>query len=279
MTISQYLRNRNSEEFILGAVMDNLALYQAIDTEEKLEKAAGSLYNYFVGEWVRKNQYLELSKDDCGRLMDAYRKLIADLAAARDGAGEDARLRASIQRHRRRLLDIIGAKNELDGAVMPCAEYSHGLQEAVLHLDVDGLREPILDIGCGRSAALVRHLLDRGKEAYGIDQYAPAHGNILKANWLDYAFLPEAWGTAISHMAFTNHFRRAINGADRSIAKYEDKYLEILGSLKPGGRFIHCPRIPEIEDRIDHAAYRVEIFGNAADDESLDAVHVVRVGA
>ena len=51
--------------------------------------------------------------------------------------------------------------------------YSPELQLAVLGLSIDAMREPILDVGCGEEAALVRFLRNAKKRASGIDRDAP----------------------------------------------------------------------------------------------------------
>src|SRR5215211_6271348 len=54
-----------------------------------------------------------------------------------------------------------------------CARYSPPLQLGALDLSSEALPEPVLDVGCGSDAAMVRYLRQRGVEAYGIDRFAP----------------------------------------------------------------------------------------------------------
>src|ERR687889_481306 len=83
-----------------------------------------------------------------------------------------------------------------------CAGYSPSLQLKVLGLSPKGPPEPVLNVGCGRDAALVRYLRGRGAEAYGIDRTAPeGEEGIATADWLDFAYGEERWGTVISTSA------------------------------------------------------------------------------
>lgn len=51
-----------------------------------------------------------------------------------------------------------------------CEEYSPQLQVRLLGIEINHLRQPLLDIGCGKSARLVRYLRARHIKAYGIDK-------------------------------------------------------------------------------------------------------------
>jgi hypothetical protein len=276
MTIVEYLQSANSEKYILGLIMDNLYLYQAIDTENKVDAFSGTLYNYFVNECVQKNQYLTLTQDDYQKVMDIYKKLILNLKKVDDNNNKEAQVVGIIRQHREKLIEVLKTKNEDDEVIIPCSEYSYGLQEKVLQINPIDLCEPIIDIGCGQKALLVKDLLQKGKDAFGIDQYVSFDKKILNENWFDFHFIPRKWGTVISHMAFTNHFRRSITYKTSDRARYEGKYLEILESLKPGGGFIYCPRIPEVEEMINMSEYDMRVFSNDRSDRLLDTVHIMR---
>lgn len=276
MTIVQYLQNENSEKYILRLIMDNLYLYQSIDTEDKVDAFSGTLYNYFVNECIQKNQYLTLTQDDYKKVMNIYKKLITNLKEVDDNQNKEMQIIEIIRQHREKLIDLLKIKNEEDEVIIPCSEYSYRLQEKVLQIDINDLCDPIIDIGCGQKASLVKDLLQKGKDAFGIDQYASNEKKILNENWFEFHFIPMKWGTVISHMAFTNHFRRSITYETSDRARYEGKYLEILESLKPGGRFIYCPRIPEVEGMINMSEYEMKTFSNDRSDRLLDTVHIMR---
>ena len=54
---------------------------------------------------------------------------------------------------------------------VPCAEYTPELQLELLHIDTDKIFSPVLDIGCGKQANLVRFIENRGIEVVGIDRF------------------------------------------------------------------------------------------------------------
>ena len=276
MTIVQYLQNENSEKYMLGLIMENLYLYQSINTEEKIDVFSGTLYNYFVNECVQKNQYLTLTQNDYKKVMNIYKNLISNLKVINDNDKNEIQILTIIRQHRKSLIELLMTKDEIDEVIVPCSEYSYRLQEKILHINLNDICEPIIDIGCGKKASLVKDLIKKGKDAFGIDQYISSEKKILNENWFDFVFIPRKWGTIISHMAFTNHFRRNITYKTNDMGKYEQKYFEILESLKVGGKFIYCPRIPEIEKMINTSKYSISIINNYMSDKLLDTIHIGR---
>lgn len=117
----------------------------------------------------------------------------------------------------------------------------------ILTIRVSSIKQPFLDVGCGQQARLVHFLRKNGIEAYGIDRNAQNVNYLQKANWLDYSFKPNTWGTIVSHMAFSNHFMHHHLRADGRYGVYAKKYMEMLKSLKLGGCFIYAPTLPFME--------------------------------
>lgn len=128
------------------------------------------------------------------------------------------------------------------------AEYSAALQMEILGLVPENLEEPILDLGCGSQAGLVRALRAAGRAAYGVDRMAEEGVFLHKADWFDYPLVACTWGTIISHQGFTNQFIGNHLKRDGERARYARRFMEILWSLKPGGAFIYAPGLPFIED-------------------------------
>lgn len=141
---------------------------------------------------------------------------------------------------------------------VPSSEYSAELQMRVLRLDESRMREPILDLGCGRNACLVRQLRAWNLEAYGIDRRVerPA-GFVTNADWFDYDLGDSRWGTIIAHLAFTNHVVYCQRYDPARILRYARRYGEILDSLAPGGSFVYTPGVALLEDSIEKERYRV----------------------
>jgi hypothetical protein len=128
------------------------------------------------------------------------------------------------------------------------AEYSASLQMHVLGLDLRRLEEPILDLGCGAKANMVRALREAGKAAYGVDLAVEEGLFLHKSDWFDYPLVSCAWGTVISHQGFANQFLKYHLKRDGERARFARRYMEILWSIKAGGEFIYAPGLPFVED-------------------------------
>ncbi len=278
MTVVEYLKNDETKERIIALIKGNLYLYQGINTESKMDVFSGALYNMFVRECVQNNQYVSLSNRTIKRIGGQYRSLVEELKGIQRDAPDNA-LRRAVERHRDRLVRIIEANEYAESAdqlIVPCFEYTEDFQERILRIRDAALSEPIIDIGCGKNCALVRQLRKKGyAEVFGIDQYLGEEDFIIASNWFDFEFKRETYGTIISHMAFTNHYKRSVVFQDGKARLYERKYGEILGALKKGGKFIYSPALPFVESNIDTDAYSVTKYGNT-EDAGLDTVVVSR---
>ncbi len=140
-----------------------------------------------------------------------------------------------------------------------CAQYSVRLQLGILGIGgIKNLTQPVLDVGCGKDAPLVRYLLRNDIEAYGMDRDTIARHNIIDADWFEIELEPESWGTIISHMAFSLHFFHHHLRSDGDPSKFASRYMQLLHSLKKGGRFIYSPGLPFIEQLLPSDKYIVE---------------------
>jgi len=148
-----------------------------------------------------------------------------------------------------------GAGNRI--TPVACAEYSPEIQCDLLKIKADSLMEPILDIGCGRQAQLVRHLNALGLRTIGIDRFAPADERLICADWLAFHYEPNTWGTIVSHLGFSNHFRHHNAREDGHYIAYAQTYMAILQSLKRGGCFHYAPDLPFIEPYLDPLQFRI----------------------
>ena len=279
-SIIGYLENEETKRRIIKVIRENLYLYQCINTEEKIQSLTGSLYNYLVMECVQNNQYVSLSTRTINALNTLYREFILQLRAFdAGGVTEEKALEAIVQKHREKLISVLKKNTynkNLEQLFIPCAEYSGSFQFSLLHLQDRVLKQPILDLGCGKNHELLSYLKNIGyEELYGIDQYFSNEHQILCGNWFDHHFLPETWGTVIAHMSFSNHFRRSIINHDSDQTLYTNTYREILCSLLVGGCFIYSPAVRSVEETLDTQKYSIEYFPNL-DDRNLDSVCITR---
>ncbi|MDD3929482.1 MAG: hypothetical protein PHY87_06780, partial [Sphaerochaeta sp.] len=173
-SVIDYLENETTKQTIIRMIGENLHLYQGINTEEKIQSLTGSLYNYLVMECVQNNQYISLSKQTIDALNALYRKLVLHLR--RIPADDDVSLVEHIvAQHRVQLIAILRNNTynkRQEQLFIPCAEYTGLFQYQLLHLDECVLKQPLLDVGCGRKHQLLSYLKEKGfSDLFGIDQY------------------------------------------------------------------------------------------------------------
>lgn len=138
-----------------------------------------------------------------------------------------------------------------------CSEYTPKLQVDILQIDINHLIEPVLDIGCGTNGNLVNYLKNQGIEVYGIDRYKFSNTNLRTADWLEYNYGVEKWGTVLSNLGFSNHFHHHNLREDGNFIEYGKTYMNILNSLKIGGCFHYAPDLPFIETYLDIKQFEV----------------------
>lgn len=138
-------------------------------------------------------------------------------------------------------------------------EYSAELQIELLGIDIAHIKQPVIDIGCGSQANLVRYLRSLDVEAYGIDRQLEIHEPYLnQVDWFDFYFEPNRWGTVISNMGFANHLNYAYLHDISQLEHYLLKMKEIIESLSASSYFYYAPSLPFVEDKLSAKSYKVE---------------------
>jgi hypothetical protein len=125
-------------------------------------------------------------------------------------------------------------------------EYAPALQWAALGLEPRTLTGPLLDVGCGSRATLVRSLLSAGIEARGLDLKGPEEV-ADRGDWLTWDYGRDRWGTVVSHLGFSLHFLHHHLADAEQAARFAHAFLRILRSLKAGGTFAYVPSLPFFE--------------------------------
>jgi len=213
------------------------------DTEKRM---IDYLTDESLQEFCRVNQYFSFDSKSVNALKGIYAQL-NDNIRAMDVAPDQTTLKELSQQHYAKLCDWLVQTNAFAGTMydnsqetvqpVACSEYAPDLQLALLHIELETLQQPILDIGCGRELNLVNYLRDNGFEAYGIDRFENNNPFYTKTDWLEYDYQPNFWGTVISNLGFSNHFVHHNLRVDGNFKVYAQKYMEILASLKTGGSF------------------------------------------
>lgn len=270
--IEKQLQHNSRKNVFYSGEENKLAfLNETCDLIEKLkknpifgkEKIIDFTVDKALTEFYKINQYYRFNEFAKDKLKQIYRQLFTEILHP----NEQKTIAIVAENHYARLQEWLAQSNPFASKIYPenlsvieevvCAEYSAELQMEILGLDISTLQGPVLDIGCGNKAHLVKVLAASGFEVYGIDRNISSADNLEKADWLDYHFIPNHWGTIVSNLGFSNHFRHHHLRNDGDFIIYAQKYMEILQSLKPGGAFYYAPDLPFIEGYLDSDKYEV----------------------
>ena len=232
------------------------------------EDPAGHLAGEVAAWLLDRNQFLPLDGERRAALAALHARALTALAGALRRPGSAAELGAALGEvataYRQELAAFAAALSPAgDGPAdvlreVVSAEYGAELQLGVLGLDPASLAAPVLDLGCGPAARLVRLLRARGLQVVGVDRsVAPAPG-LVRADWLEVPLPRAAFGTVISHLGFSLHFLHHHLRPGGDAARYARRYLEILGALRPGGLFAYAPGLPFVEEHLDPERWVVE---------------------
>ena len=261
-------------------IIVNIIDIRNIDSREKINQFAASVYNWFIKECINHNQYMEFTESQINTLIKLYKTLIQKLREI-PPQSINMHIEKTVKIHRNKLLkilqEIFSDQKEI-GQKKLCSEYSYELQKQILRLELNTLLEPILDIGCGKEAFFVKECMFSKKEVFGIDLYKiQESNNIFCKNWLEYDYKRKTWGSIVSHMAFSNHFNYHIANRTKYYTHYNEKYIEIINCLKIGGSFYYSPSLPKIEQNIDKRKYELNYFDNIVNENNIRSVRIKRI--
>jgi hypothetical protein len=198
--------------------------------------------------WSR-NQFEQLDEQ-------AREELFTSVEGALSSMDQSGLLGPALAEHREELAAFVRARYGQAPREVVCSAYAPDLQLAVLGLSVASLAPPVLDIGCGEHATLVRALVSGGIEARGLDRVVSSD-LATQADWLSFVYGRARYGTVLSHLGFSLHFLHHHLAAGDTAYQYARAYMAILGSLVVGGRFVYTPGLPFIETLLDASMYRV----------------------
>ena len=214
------------------------------------------------------NQFVSFNQNHIHELREIYKTIGDEIISeiTQDNANYQKLQKSHIERLSDWLLRSNAFVKEISKEDNPkitnviCDEYSVLLQIDLLQIDVQKLIEPILDIGCGENAWLVKHIRERDLDAYGLDRLTDNSCKYLyNFNWLEFEFKPQHWGTIVSNLSVALHFTNHNLRKDGDYIAYAKKYTEILNSLKVNGSFYYAPSLPFIEIYLPLDKYNIEI--------------------
>ena len=207
------------------------------------------------------NQFVSLEEQDLVRIEQSIRSWLDSLRLALMNAGDTPQCVAQLSPANQALDRTVASIYAHTAQARVISEtYSVETQLAVLHLAVPALKEPVLDVGCGRDATLVKWLRSHGINTLGIDVLAPRTDGCIVADWFQFPWPPEQFGTVLAHLSFSLHFLHQHLRPDGDAEKYARQFMSILRSLKTGGRFVYAPGLPFIERHLHHDRFAVSRF-------------------
>ncbi len=213
-------------------------------------------------EFCRINQYYTFNSQAKKELRNIYSELFANLKTSKESAeiiskNHFQKLKQWL-RKTNPFAEKIYSDAELDIEPIACSEYSADLQIGILKIDPNKLMEPVLDIGCGKQGNMVNYLNKLHIDTYGIDRFSFSDNKLINADWLEYNYGIQKWGTILSNLGFSNHFKHHNLREDGNYIEYGNKYMKILKSLKIGGSFHYAPDLAFIEQYLNNGQYRIE---------------------
>lgn len=235
--------------------------------------------NKAIKEFCRVNQYFAFSSESRCDLKKVYSDLLSaicekKLSVELISEKHFLMLKKWITKHNSFAEKMYsGADEKLD--VVPCSEYNPEFQLQILGIAGIELMSPILDIGCGQSGNLVNYLVANGYKAIGIDRYSITTQNITQADWLEYNYGEQQWGTIISNLGFSNHFRHHNLRNDGDFITYAKTYMNILQSLRFGGSFFYAPDLPFVEEYLDSKKFSLK--KNKIEDYEFLSSQIIRI--
>lgn len=213
-------------------------------------------------EFYRINQYYTFNNQSKSDLRKIYSQLFLKIKTTHSSIGSISKnhyqkIKQWMQESNDFAEKIYSTKDEIIEPVA-CSEYSPVFQTKILQIDIKQLLEPVLDIGCGRHGNLVNYLCGNGIDCIGIDRFSFDVPRLINSDWLEYHFEREEWGTIISNLGFSNHFKHHNLRVDGNYIGYGKTYMDILHSLKIGGSFHYAPDLPFVEQYLDINKFTVE---------------------
>ena len=276
----------NVESKTLGFIEDTASFIDKIrNIDVQSEK---SLVDYLTDEslqeFCRVNQFFSFNSESIEELKAIYFYLNKQIRLL-DTQAAQAELDNLSEQHYQKLCDWLVRTNKFSEKMysndkeiaqpVACSEYTPDLQLNIFQIDFRTMRQPVLDVGCGREMNLVNFLRDNGVEAYGIDRFDNNSPFYIKSDWLEFGFEANKWGTIISNLGFSNHFIHHNLRADGNFRAYAQKYMEILASLENEGSFYYAPELPFVETYLDIFTYQCRSI--AMSGSAFKASHITKI--
>jgi hypothetical protein len=261
-----FVLSEDTKNFLKNHRKEIIDYYENIANLSRDSALFDKIIDTVLDEFYQSNQFLQFKDFDIAELRELYLLFLSEMLDTLKNKSSKP-IDMIINRHYKNLQNWLDRTNPFVKIVnilkpyvidVVCAEYSSKLQLAILEIDLKTLKEPVIDIGCGKRSIFVNFLRQKGIKAFGIDRTIGTKNEYLRQeDWIKYVFKPSSWGSIISHMSYSNHFIHQHFHKNGQYLDYAKKYVEILKSLVKGGSFYYAPGLPFIEQYLDQNEYKV----------------------
>ena len=227
-------------------------IINAMNTDE-YTKVMNKLAKSFMTNLAKGAQTNRFTQKDCNEILDIYHKLIEDVSNFNMNY-EKIALEHFVRV--RNFINDFTTKSDDDKEKL---SYSPEFILKVLNVNLENIEGKVLDIGCGKKGELVNFLRKKGIQAYGIDMNCEDSDVLEQEDWLQKEYPKDTYSLITSNLSFTKYFNQANleEQNDEECIEYAQTYMNILNSLKVGGKWHYVPSVTFIEELLPEDKYEV----------------------
>lgn len=235
--------------------------------DKDYNKLIGMLSKNFMEQFIKGDNKVKFTKHDCEHILKLYQDLIENIS------NEELNEMQITRKHFERVKKLIGSigKDKCDCGHehehIEIVGYSPAFILEVLGIDEKDIKGKVLEIGCTKSATLIKYLRSKNIDAYGLDINVEENDFLEKEDWLQKDFGSKEYDVIISNIAFTKHFLKNHLSDSGEYVEYATAFMRILESLKIGGIFYYAPAVTFIEELLPEDKF--EVVNEFIDDENM----------
>lgn len=221
---------------------------------DKYSKVMEKLSKSFLTNLVKGTESKKITKDDCSNILEIYHKLIENIS---DFNKDYERIALEHFTEVRNFINEFTVKKEEQEN--NDTGYTPEFILDILDVKENELKGKSLDIGCGKNGTLVKYLVSKGMDAYGIDMECKDTEILEQEDWLQKEYDEKSYDLITSNLTFTKYFNEANTEEqnDEECIEYAQTYMKILNSLKIGGKWHYVPSVTFIEEFLPEDKFEV----------------------
>lgn len=221
---------------------------------EKYNKVMEKLSKSFLTNLVKGTESKKITKEDCNNILEIYHKLIENIS---DFNKDYERIALEHFTEVRNFINEFTLKK--DEQESKDTGYTPEFILDILDVKEYELKGKSLDIGCGKNGTLVKYLVSKGMDAYGLDMECKDTNRLEQEDWLQKDYEEKSYDLITSNLSFTKHFNEVNKEEqnDEECIEYAQAYMKILNSLKIGGKWHYVPSVTFIEEFLPEDKFEV----------------------